>query len=89
MIAMLVGMGMASLASLTMAAVIPISFIALYLADVPGYAGTYAYIAGGFASAAVVAWALRPNIKRLFNGTERLVGPRARAAKRKQQNAGI
>jgi len=90
MILMLVGLGMASLASLTMAAVIPVSFIALYLAGIPGYADTYAYIAGGLASAAVVAWALRPNIKRLFNGTERLVGPRARAAERnQQQNAGI
>lgn len=85
MIGLLVGLGMASVASLAMAAVIPISFITLYLLDVPGYAGTFAYIAGGLASAAVVTWALRPNIKRLISGNERVVGPRARALKRKQQ----
>lgn len=85
MLVMLVGLGMASIASLTMALVIPISFIALYLLDVPGYSDTLAYIVGGLAAAAVVTWALRPNLKRVFNGTERLVGPRARAAKRKQQ----
>jgi glycerol-3-phosphate acyltransferase PlsY len=85
MIVMLVGLGWASVASLTMAAVIPISFLFLYLADVPGYSDTLAYVAGGVAAAAVVTWALRPNIKRLFNGTERLVGLRARAEKNKQQ----
>lgn len=89
MVVMLVGLGMASVASLTMAAIIPLSFLILYLAGVPGYADTLAYIIGGLASAAVVAWALRPNIKRLLNGNERLVGPRAKAAKRKQQNAKI
>jgi hypothetical protein len=30
-----------------------------------------------------VVWALRPNIKRLREGTERLVGLRARAARRR------
>lgn len=85
MVGLLVGVGMASVASLAMAAIIPVAFIVLYAAGVPGYADTLAYVVGGLASAAVVTWALRPNIKRVFNGTERLVGPRARSAKRKQQ----
>lgn len=85
MIGMLVGLGMASVASLTMAAVIPVSFFILYVMGVPGYDSTIAYFVGGLASAAVVAWALRPNIKRLIEGTERVVGPRARGAERKQQ----
>lgn len=81
----LVGIGMASIASLAMAAVIPIAFIILYVAGVPGYSESIAYMVGGLAAAAVVVWALRPNIKRLLAGQERLVGPRARALKRKQQ----
>jgi len=85
MIGMLVGLGMASVASLTMAAVIPVSFFVLYVLGVPGYDTTIAYMVGGMASAAIVAWALRPNIKRLLEGNERLVGPRARALERKQQ----
>jgi glycerol-3-phosphate acyltransferase PlsY len=89
MVGMLLGIGMASVASLTMAVIIPISFIALYLADVPGYADTLAYIVGGLAAASAVIWALRPNIKRLFEGKERLVGPRARALERKQQRQNV
>jgi glycerol-3-phosphate acyltransferase PlsY len=84
MIGMLVGLGMASVASLTMAAVIPVSFFVLYSLGVPGYDTTIAYMVGGMASAAVVAWALRPNIKRLLEGNERIVGPRARAMERKR-----
>lgn len=75
---MLLGVGMASVASLTMAAIIPIMFIVLYIAGVPGYDGTFAYIIGGFISLGVVTWSLRPNIKRLIAGNERVVGPRAK-----------
>ncbi len=88
MAGMLVGLGMASIASLTMALVIPVSFIILYVAGVVGYSATLAYIVGGLVSLAVVTWALRTNLKRVIAGNERLVGPRAKAAaKRKQQNA--
>jgi glycerol-3-phosphate acyltransferase PlsY len=80
-------MGIASVASLAMAAVIPISFLALYLAGVNPYDHTFAYVIGGFLSASVVAWALRPNIKRLLEGQERVVGPRARRLKRQQGEA--
>jgi acyl phosphate:glycerol-3-phosphate acyltransferase len=82
---LLLGVGMASVASLAMAAVIPVSFIALYLAGVAPFDGTVAYMVGGLISASVVAWALRPNIKRLMTGNERLVGPRARAKARRAQ----
>ncbi|MCA9957717.1 MAG: glycerol-3-phosphate acyltransferase [Chloroflexota bacterium] len=82
MVLMLVGVGMASVASLTMAAIIPITFGILYIAGVTGYSGTIAYLVCGVAAASFVTWALRPNIKRLIEGNERVVGPRA---KRKQQ----
>ena len=76
--------GMASIASLAMAAVIPLSFLSLYLAGVDPYNHTFAYVIGGFLSASVVAWALRPNIKRLLEGKERIVGPRARRLRKQQ-----
>jgi glycerol-3-phosphate acyltransferase PlsY len=78
MSAMLRFVGIASVASLTMAAIIPLTFAGLYLAGVPGYDNTLAYIVGGIAAALVVTWSLRPNIKRLIAGDERVVGPRAK-----------
>ncbi|MBX3058454.1 MAG: glycerol-3-phosphate acyltransferase [Anaerolineae bacterium] len=88
MILMMVGVGMASVASLTMGAVIPVAFIVLYLADVPGYSETVAYIVGGFITLGIVAWALRPNIKRLIEGNERVVGPRAKRLEKKAKELG-
>jgi len=79
---MLLGIGIASIASLTMGAIIPVSFIVLYFTDVPGYSDTLAYIVGGLAAFAIVTWALRPNIKRLLEGNERVVGPRAKRMKK-------
>ncbi len=67
--------GMASVASLSMAALIPITFVVLYFM---GVISTPAYIVGGIVSALVVTWALRPNIQRLLRGEERVVGPAAR-----------
>jgi glycerol-3-phosphate acyltransferase PlsY len=77
--------GMASIASLSMAAVLIAVFGIRYFL---GLDTTAAYLIGSLASAAVVTWALRPNIKRVFNGTERLVGPRAKRAQRRQSQAG-
>ena len=82
---MLLGLGMASIASLTMGALIAIAFFVLYVAGVPPFDASLAYIVGGLVAFAIVAWALRPNIKRLLDGTERVVGPRARRLKRKQE----
>lgn len=47
-----------------------------------GY-GPWAYVLYGILAELILLWALRPNIKRLISGTERMVGPRAkrRAAK--------
>jgi glycerol-3-phosphate acyltransferase PlsY len=74
----LLTIGMASLASLAMSAAIPIAFIVLYLAGVEPYDSTLAYIVGGIVAAAIITWSLRPNIKRLITGEERIVGPRAK-----------
>jgi glycerol-3-phosphate acyltransferase PlsY len=72
---MLVGVGMASVLSLVVAAILPIIFAVRYLI---GLDTTAAYMVGGILSAVVVTWALRPNIKRLLEGTERVIGPRAK-----------
>ncbi len=79
MVGLLRGLGIASVASMAMAVIIPLVFALRYAA---GLDGTFAYTAAGIATLFVVLWALRPNIKRLFDGTERIVGPRAR----RQQN---
>ena len=78
MIVLLLGVGMASVASLAMAIIVPVVFVILYLMGYASFDVTPAYWIGGLIAAAVITWALRPNIKRIINGTERLVGPRAR-----------
>ncbi len=76
---MLLLTGMASVASLAMAFTIPVVFGIRYLL---GIDPTPAYAVGGLVTAFIVAWALRPNIKRLLAGNERVVGP---AAKRRER----
>lgn len=44
----------------------------------------WVYVAYGFISIGIVLWALRPNLKRLRAGTERVVGLRAYLRKRKE-----
>jgi glycerol-3-phosphate acyltransferase PlsY len=83
MIASFLGVGMASVASLAVAAILPIIFVVRYFA---GADATIAYMVGGFLTAAVVTWALRPNIKRLIEGTERVVGPRAKRQMKKAES---
>ena len=80
--ALLYGIGMASVASLAVAALIPIIFAARYFLDDI----SAAYMVGGLLTAAIVTWSLRPNIKRIMAGTERLVGP---AAKRKEKRESV
>jgi hypothetical protein len=41
----------------------------------------------GIITAVIVTYALRPNIKRLIEGNERIVGPRAKRLKRKQERS--
>ncbi len=73
-ITLLFGVGYASLATLS---------VGLVSAGIFAYRAwlgisPWEYVLYGLISFALLAWALRPNIKRLLNGTERLVGWRAR-----------
>lgn len=79
----LLTIGIASIASLAMSAAIPIAFLVLYLAGVEPYDSTLAYIIGGIVAAAIISWSLRPNIKRLIQGKERIVGPRAKRLRKR------
>lgn len=83
---LLLGVGMASVASLAVAAVIPIVFAIRYFT---GADPTAAYMVGGLVTAAIITWALRPNIKRIIAGEERLVGPRAKREERKEQEKSL
>ncbi|MCE1254106.1 MAG: glycerol-3-phosphate acyltransferase [Anaerolineae bacterium] len=73
--------GYASVATLAIAAGSIIVFA--YMA-VNGYL-PWAYVFYGIGSLALLMWALRPNITRLMNGTERAVGLRAYFRKKKDQ----
>lgn len=85
MVSFLFLVGMASVASLSMAAITIVIFGTRYFLGVDD---TLAYFAGSLVAGGVITWALRPNIRRVLNGTERLVGPRAkRAARRAQEQA--
>jgi acyl phosphate:glycerol-3-phosphate acyltransferase len=71
--------GYASMATLSIPMMALIVFaVRAYL----GY-GPWVYVLYGVLAEVILLWALRPNLKRLMNGTERMVGPRAkkRAAK--------
>ncbi len=83
MVGVLLTIGMASIASMSIAAVIPIVFLILYLSGISPYDTTAAYMIGGGITLAIVLWALRPNLKRLIAGNERVVGPRAKRMKSK------
>ena len=78
---LLFGIGMASVASLAVAVLIPIIFAVRYLT---GADPTVAYMVGGLITAAIVTWALRPNIRRIIAGEERLVGPAAKRREKKE-----
>lgn len=84
--ALLLGVGMASVASLAVAAVIPITFAIRYIS---GADTTIAYTAGSLITAAIVTWSLRPNIKRILAGEERLVGPRAKRKERMEKEESL
>lgn len=80
---MLYFVGMASVASLSMAAVTILTFAVRYFV---GIDTTAAYLVGSIVAGLVVTWALRPNIRRVMNGTERLVGRRAKRREQQQGN---
>jgi glycerol-3-phosphate acyltransferase PlsY len=76
--------GYASMATLS------IPLMALVIFAVRAYLGygPWVYVLYGVLAEIILLWALRPNLKRLMNGTERLVGPRAkrRAARAAAEN---
>jgi glycerol-3-phosphate acyltransferase PlsY len=77
--------GYASLATLT----VGIASTIIYGVRALLGAGPWEYMLYGILATALLVWALRPNIRRLLNGTERLVGIRARRKKAsliKEQN---
>lgn len=66
--------GYASMATLSIPLMALVVFVVrAYL----GY-GPWVYVLYGILAELILIWALRPNIKRLINGTERMVGPRAK-----------
>jgi glycerol-3-phosphate acyltransferase PlsY len=72
--------GYASVTSLVIAGMVLVTFVvrAALQAD-----PNWWYVAYAVAAAVAVIWALRPNIRRLREGTERRVGLRARLARRR------
>ena len=77
--------GMASVASLAMGVIIPITFAILYFAT--DIISSPAYFVGGMLTLLVVSWALRPNIRRIMEGSERMVGPAAKRREKSQLKA--
>jgi len=77
--------GYASVTSMIIAGMVLVTFVlrAALQAD-----PNWWYAAYGVAAAVAVVWALRPNIKRLREGKERMVGLRARLARRRNGGAG-
>ena len=73
----LFGIGYASLTTLSVPLIATLIFA--YRAWIG--ASPWEYVLYGLIAEILIIWALRPNIKRLFNGTERVVGWRARRAK--------
>jgi len=74
----LFGIGYASIATMS----IPI--ITMVILAIRAYLGLspWVYIVYGLVAEIILIWALRPNIKRLLNGSERLVGWRAKKGNR-------
>ena len=72
--------GYASVTSMVLAGAVVVTFVvrAAVQADPHGW-----YVVYAMAAAVAVVWALRPNLKRLREGTERMVGRRARVARQK------
>ncbi len=77
----LFGIGYASVATMSMGLLSTIIFaVRAYLGLSPWW-----YAAYGLMAEVLLVWALRPNIRRLRNGTERVVGWRAKRLQRREQ----
>ena len=77
--------GYASVTSMVIAGMVLVTFVVRAALQVDP---NWWYAAYGVAAAVAVVWALRPNIKRLRQGTERMVGLRARLARRRNGSSG-
>ena len=76
----LFGIGYASVATMSIAFM---AFVIFLIRASLGI-GPWVYVLFGVAAEAILMWALRPNIRRLLKGEERIVGWRARRAKRRE-----
>ena len=73
--------GYASLATLSAPIITTIVFgVMAWTGKLP-----WEYTVYGIIATSLLAWSLRPNIKRLLNGTERLIGLRAKRAKKTEK----
>jgi glycerol-3-phosphate acyltransferase PlsY len=79
---LLFGVGYASVTTLS----VPIIAMIVFSIRAAMGISPWIYVLYGFLAEIVLIWALRPNIKRLFNGTERLVGWRAKRMTRQKEN---
>jgi len=77
--------GYASVTSLVIAGAVLVTFVARAALQADP---NWWYAAYAVAASAAVVWALRPNIKRLREGTERMVGLRARRARQQNPSGG-
>jgi len=66
---------------------VPVIALLVFAFRTWAYGSPWQYILYGVIAAVVLAWALRPNIRRLINGTERMVGLRARRKKAKSDQS--
>lgn len=80
----LFGVGYASLATLSVGVLTTGAFVWRAMSGL----GPWAYAAFGLIASILLFWSLRPNIRRLIEGNERLVGLRAYYRKRRQPRDG-
>lgn len=73
--------GYASVATLS----VPLVTIVVFAALAWGGSLPWEYVVYGVLAEALLAWSLRPNIRALLNGTERVVGFRAQQARRRAE----
>ena len=78
---LLFGIGYASVATMS----IGVLSVIIFAVRAAYYNAPWAYVWYGILAEILILWALRPNIKRLMNGTERLVGWRAKRRRKKQE----
>jgi glycerol-3-phosphate acyltransferase PlsY len=72
------GVGYASMATMSIALTVTLIFLWRAIAQV----GPWAYVVFGILAECLLLWALRPNIRRLLRGEERLIGWRVRRDRR-------